>query len=158
MQCIEQTEQRAQYLRTLFDTIPLPAFILDEDVRIQDFNMAAAQFIGPEPASALYRRGGEALHCIHSQAAGCGKARPCEDCLIRRSVLRAIQGETTWRERHTVELNNGRGPSPTELLVTASLLPYTEKPQALLILENLTETMTAYGPARAAGLRAARRV
>src|ERR1051325_2462394 len=94
----EKQEQKAQYLRAIFDTIPLPTFIVDADVRIQDFNTAAEQFLGPEPAAALYRRGGEALHCIHSEVSGCGKAEVCRDCIIRNGVSKAMTGRSTCRE------------------------------------------------------------
>jgi hypothetical protein len=33
--------EKRPYLRAIFDTIPLPTFIVDDDVRIQDYNAAA---------------------------------------------------------------------------------------------------------------------
>jgi PAS domain-containing protein len=131
-------EQRVQYLRTIFDTIPQPTFIVDDDVVIRDFNTAAEAFLGPSPVSALHRRGGEAFHCIHADQFGCGKAEPCKDCVIRNSVRKAMQGTTTCRELHRAELRTGANTVPITLLVTASLLPYTDSPRVLLILENLT--------------------
>jgi PAS domain-containing protein len=133
-------ELQAQYLRAIFDAIPLPAFIVDADVRIQDFNTAAEQFLGAEPASALYRRGGEAFHCIHAEMDGCGRSKPCRDCVIRRSVNGAMTGRATCRELHQAELRTRQGTAAIDLLVTASLLPYTEPPHALVILEDLGET------------------
>jgi PAS domain-containing protein len=134
----EREEQRLQYLRTIFDTIPLPAFIVDSDVRIQDFNLAAEPFLGPNPELALYGRGGEVLHCVHSEAKGCGKSKPCKDCVIRNVVNKAMTGKSTCREIHQAELRTAKGVTSIDLLVTASLLPYTPAPRALLILENLT--------------------
>ena len=93
----EDLEKR-QYLRAIFDTIPLPTFIVDEDVRIQDYNAAAGFLLGPEPERALHHRGGEALHCIHAEANGCGQSEPCKACVIRNSVSAAIRGRVTHRE------------------------------------------------------------
>ena len=58
MACREKDEQKAQYLRAIFDAIPLPTFIVDSDVRIEDYNTAAEPFLGDEPAVTLHRRGG----------------------------------------------------------------------------------------------------
>lgn len=129
-------EQRAQYLRAIFDAFPVAAFVVDNDVRIQDFNTTAEQLLGPEPAMALHRRGGEALHCIHAETNGCGKAEFCCDCIIRNGVNRAFATQETHRERHHAKLRTKKGVTAIDLLVTVSLLPYTEEPRALLILEN----------------------
>ena len=141
----EQNEQKAQYLRAIFDTIPMPTFIVDGDVRIQDFNSAAEPFLGPEPAAALYRRGGEALHCLHAEPQGCGKAEWCKDCVLRDSVNKAMSGRGTHRAIHQAELRTRTGTQLVDLLVTTSLLPYTEPPRALLILEDVTEISTLRG-------------
>jgi PAS domain-containing protein len=134
----EWEEQRVQYLRTVFDTIPLPAFVVDADVRIQDFNTAAEVFLGANPELALHQRGGEVFHCIHAEENGCGKGARCKDCVIRNAVTRAMSGESTCREIHRAELRTPKGSTEIDLLITASLLPYTPSPQALLLLENLT--------------------
>ena len=134
-------EFKAQYLRAVFDSIPHPAFIVDEDVRILDFNLAAEPFLGPEPASALHQRGGEALHCLHAGPQGCGKAAHCRDCIIRNSVRKALAGMGVSRELHRAELRTGEGVAPIELLVTTGLLPYTNTPCAMLILEDLSATL-----------------
>jgi PAS domain-containing protein len=132
----ERDEQRIQYLRAIFDAFPVPAFIVDDDVKIHDFNTAAEGLLGPEPAMALHRRGGEVLHCIHSEMQGCGKAEHCRDCVVRNSINKAFATESTCREVHEAELRTPNGVQTIQLLVTASLLPYTEQPRALLILEE----------------------
>ena len=42
----EKQEQKAQYWRSIFDTIPVPTFIVDPELQIQDFNTAAESFLG----------------------------------------------------------------------------------------------------------------
>jgi len=141
----EKQEQKVQYWRSIFDTIPVPTFIVDADVRIENFNTAAEPFLGPEPALALYQPGGEALHCINAERSGCGQSGPCEDCVIRNSVRRAISGRATRRELHTARLREEGEVHAIDLLVTTSVLPYTEPPRALLLLENLTEIIGLCG-------------
>jgi PAS domain-containing protein len=70
----QKDNQTRQYWRTIFDSTPIPTFIVDDDMRIQDCNLAAAQLLGPQPELVLKQRGGEALGCIHAAAKGCGHA------------------------------------------------------------------------------------
>jgi PAS domain-containing protein len=41
-------------------------FVVDEDVRIIEFNRAASQFLSADRETVLRQRGGEALQCLHS--------------------------------------------------------------------------------------------
>ena len=75
-------------LRRVLDVIPSPLFIMDQDMRILAFNAAASPLLGEAPAMVLNRRGGEALHCIHSTEAigGCGASEACKTCVVRGAV------------------------------------------------------------------------
>jgi PAS domain-containing protein len=137
-----KSEPKTPVWRVLFDAVPLAAFIVDEDVRILDFNPAAAALLGFAPRSSLRRRGGEVLHCVYAATAGCGKSRLCKKCIIRSSVQSALAGENPQRKFHQAELRGSRGVVSVGLLVTASLLPGTETPQVLLFLENVAETVS----------------
>jgi PAS domain-containing protein len=146
----ETNKQKAQYWRAIFDALPLPAFIVDEDLRVLDFNAEAEKLLGAAPKSALRRRGGEVLHCVYAESVGCGKSKPCKSCIIRNSVKDAIGGLDTRRKYHQAELRGSRGSVPISLLVTASRLPDTATPQALIILENVAETVRLYNQHRSA--------
>jgi PAS domain-containing protein len=128
--------------RVHFDAVPLAAFIVDEAVRILDFNPAAEALLGFAPRSSLHRRGGEVFHCIYAEKVGCGKSKLCKNCIIRNSVQSALAGESPQRKFHQAELRGSRGVVSVGLLVTASLLPGTETPQVLLFLENVAETVS----------------
>ncbi|MEI7808477.1 MAG: PAS domain-containing protein [Verrucomicrobiota bacterium] len=136
--------------RVIFDALPLPAFIVDEDVRILDFNPAAEKLLGFAPKSALRRRGGEVFHCVQVGKAGCGKSKSCKNCAIRNSVADAIKGLNTRRKFCQPELRDSRGVVLVSLFVTASLLPETSPPQALLVLEDVAETVRIYNAHRSA--------
>lgn len=138
------SEPGAKYWRAIFDALPQPSFIVDEDMRILDYNVAAEGLLGQAPRSALHRRGGEVLHCVYAEKLGCGKSKPCQDCIIRTSVQNAINGLGTRRKFYEAELRGSRGVVPVNLLVTAALLPDTSPPKALLVLENVAETVRLY--------------
>ncbi len=137
--------EKERYLRAIFDAMPLPAFIVDADVRIQDCNRAAAQLLGPQPLLALHRRGGDALHCLHAEANGCGGSEHCQDCVIRNSVKQALTGGDTHRQMHKAELRAQGRTVVIDLLVTTTPLPDSEPARALLILEDVSELLTLRG-------------
>ena len=82
-------------IRSVFDTLPSIIFVVDDDVRIQEYNKAAAEFLLVNRSSILKRRGGEVLHCLRSfdVPKGCGHGPLCKDCVIRTSVTKAFDGK-----------------------------------------------------------------
>lgn len=132
-------------MRTVFDTIPMPTFVVDDDVRIQDFNAAARLVLGPEPESAFHRRSGDAMHCIHAEAKGCGQSEPCKKCVIRNSVRKAISGKATHRETHRAGLRTQGNTAAIDLLVSATPLPEGGAPRVLLLLEDVSELLSLRG-------------
>ncbi len=144
----ETSGSKERVWRAIFDGLPLPAFIVDEDVRILDFNTEAEKLLGTAPKSSLWRRSGDVLHCVYAERLGCGKSKPCQSCIIRNSVKAAIGGLDTHRKFFQAELRGSRGPVSVNLFVTARRLPPTTTPQALLILENVGETVRLYNQNR----------
>jgi len=135
----DATQERAQYLRTIFDAIPLPTLVVDEDVRIKEFNAAAAPLLGAKPEQTLQLRGGDALHCIYSEPYGCGQNEPCKHCVIRNSVNLAINDRATHREIHKAKWRTGEVIASIDLRITTSPLPDLGCARALLILEDVSE-------------------
>jgi nitrogen-specific signal transduction histidine kinase len=132
------------YYRTILDAIPLPIFVVDADVRIQDLNEAAGAVFGLNKGTVLKRRGGEVLHCLHSQDVpeGCGRGEFCRTCIIRNSVQASLKGQKVTRRRTKAELLLGGAKKELELLITASPMPSNTAPLALLILEDISEMTT----------------
>jgi PAS domain-containing protein len=83
---VNPLEQRGDGISTsVFDALPFPAFIVDDDVRFLAVNPAAIAFLRAGSATVLQQRGGEILHCINS-GEGCGKSLACSDCAIRGAI------------------------------------------------------------------------
>src|SRR3990170_7699387 len=69
--------RRDSLIAAIFEAIPSPAFIVDKDVRIVDFNGAAAAVLPAGGKAALGKRGGDGLHWIRAvETAGGGRAPP----------------------------------------------------------------------------------
>jgi hypothetical protein len=122
---------------TVFDALPFPAFIVDEDMRILASNPAATRLLGSDASRALRQRGGEALKCINS-GAGCGKSEPCADCILRTSVYFALKGREPVRRRARLEQTVADHVEEMHALVTATPLTYEGEPRVMLFIENLT--------------------
>jgi PAS domain S-box-containing protein len=82
------------YYRAILDSIPLPIFLVDEDLQIHELNDAAKHVFGLAGEIVLKQRGGDVLHCLHATETpqGCGHASACSDCVVRNSVASFIGG------------------------------------------------------------------
>jgi PAS domain-containing protein len=131
------------YSRTLLDAVPLPIFLVDDDVRIFDFNATAAKLLNQEKGDVLLRRGGEALHCIHAAdvAEGCGRGPQCQDCVIRNTVRAAAQGNQITRRQAEMELRHDGRSQMIQLMVTAAPVICRAQRLILLVLEDVGELL-----------------
>jgi PAS domain-containing protein len=125
--------------RVLFDAMPVPVFVVDEDVRILDYNEAAARLLGPKKRTVLQRRGGEVLHCVHSTESpdGCGHAPACKDCVVRNSVKAASRGKKTVRQSVKMILVAKGKTIKVNLRVSCQPFTYGRSSFILLVLEGL---------------------
>jgi hypothetical protein len=85
----------------LLNAIPVPMFIVDEDVRILDLNVAACRAFGLSKGAISLKRGGEVLHCLHSEEVpeGCGRAVMCKNCIVRNAVADCRNAVSTTQRR-----------------------------------------------------------
>ena len=133
------------YFRILFDAVPSPVLIVDDDVRILDYNSAGAGLLGQDHRLLYMKRGGDALRCVHSfeSPEGCGRSADCGGCVIRNSVSEALRDGKVCRRRSMMQLvdNQAKTRKDVMLLVTASPLRYEEKNLVLLVLDDVSELM-----------------
>lgn len=128
-------------LRTVFDVIPSLIFVVDDDVRIQEYNAAAAELLLDKREAILKRRGGEVLNCLHSIEVpeGCGRAPFCNNCVIRNSVTQAFQGDRVVRRRTKIEIIRDGNTFEIYALITVSSFRFKETPLVLLVIEDISE-------------------
>ncbi len=130
-----------EMFKAVFDAMPSLIFVVDEDVRIQEYNAAAAKLLSDKKENIFQRRGGEVLSCIHSIEVpkGCGHATACKNCVIRNSVSQAILGNRVTRHRTRIEIINGTGKLEIYALITASPFQFKNRPLVLLVVEDISE-------------------
>ena len=140
-QTMKEDSADAGMVRSVFDALPALVFVVDDDVRIQDYNAAAADFMSAQQPAVIKRRGGDVFHCIHSADVleGCGRGPFCKDCVVRNSVAEAFQGNRVVRRRARIEIIRGDDKTELYALVTVSPFRYNERPLALLVIEDISE-------------------
>jgi PAS domain-containing protein len=137
----ERLLAQAGFLREIFDAIPAMLLIVDDDVRIHHVNATASNGLGLDIRDVHNKRGGEALHCVHSTDVpeGCGRAPACSDCVIRNSVGMAVQEGKIYRKGARMEFGTGDRKKDLHLLVSAAPFFHDEKRYVLLTIENVSE-------------------
>ena len=89
---VEASELR---IRTVLNALPQPVFVLNEDMRIVEFNHAAGIMFDSASEQVVRRRGGDIMHCINSKdnVGGCGQSPGCQSCVVHKSV-RSVLADT----------------------------------------------------------------
>ena len=132
---------KSEMIRTVFDALPSLIFIVDEDVRIQEYNAAAGKLLLDNRETILKRRGGEVLNCLHAKdvSAGCGRSKFCNNCVIRNSVTEAAHGNRIVRRRTRIEIVRDEQKLEIYALITATPFPFKGRSLVLLIIEDISE-------------------
>ncbi len=127
--------------RVLFNAMPMPVFVVDQDVTILEYNTAAAQILARDESQILQHRGGEVLKCTHATETpgGCGRAPACLECVLRNSVKAAFEGRSVKRQWSRMELLTGKRRTKVDLRVSCQPITYNHHSFALLILEGLND-------------------
>ncbi|MGO9310930.1 MAG: PAS domain-containing protein [Spirochaetia bacterium] len=135
------------FYRAIFDAIPSPLFVVDDDVRIVAFNEAGAALLGDKPALTLNTRGGEALHCMHATETigGCGASEACKTCVVRTSVRLTCRDGVVVRRPQRMQLVGSQGARDIYLLITTNPLPGIDRPLAVLMFQDIGELVSTQG-------------
>ena len=129
-------------LRELFDALPAYVFCVDADVRILEYNRAAARLLADSGDTILRQRGGEALACLHRNDSvdGCGRGDACRLCPVRGAVSDAIASGQPVRRQGVFEQERGGRVSRVPLLVSASPCWWLGQPAAVVMVEDISPT------------------
>jgi hypothetical protein len=134
-------QRDAGFLRAVLDAMPNPVFVVDEDVRILDYNQAAIPLLGDKPDYVLQQRGGDALHCIQAvnSPQGCGRAEQCRTCIIRDSVRESCSDRRIVRQGKKMTLVRGERQVDAYVLVSTSPFHYEGRTLVILTLEDISD-------------------
>ncbi len=136
-----ESSDNSKMLKIFFDAVPSLIFVVDDYLRIHNYNAAAAGFLLGKRENILQRRAGEAINCLHSKDVpeGCGHAKFCNNCVVRSSVIEAFQGNRVVRRRARMEIIRGEEELEIYALITASPFLFKKRQLVLLVIEDISE-------------------
>lgn len=143
MPSFSQTPGDLQQL--IFDSIPYPALVVDNDVRIQTCNTAALSLTGAHARNDLLTmRGGEAFNCLHAteSAEGCGHGDTCHHCVLRKSVCEVFSEKKIIKRQHKLELIHDHTTRVIHALITAAPISVCERALCAIFIEDISELVT----------------
>lgn len=125
----------------LLDVIPAMIFVVDDDVRLLNFNRTSTKAFGLDKEAVFRRRGGDVLNCVHSHddPEGCGKGPHCGDCVMRNAVNSAIHNQEISRSYTQLSLQEDNGIKNIDCLITTAPIVYNNVPAVLLVIEDISE-------------------
>ena len=126
----------------LLNAIPMPAFIVDEDLVINSVNHAAIDVFNLGGNSIQNeKRWGNLLQCIHSSenTTGCGNGFECKECIIRNSVAECYKGPPIIQRKVTVALSVDGLINDCELLISANQIKNGNHKYALVMIEDMAK-------------------
>lgn len=138
---VDEQKQQDGFYRNILDAIPSPVFVVEEDVRIVDYNVAAGRMLSTDREMVISRRAGEVLHCLHAEdvADGCGRGPVCPSCVVRNSVNESLHGKKMTRQKLMMEVLREEKKVEALFLVTTAPLLYQGRELAVIILEDINE-------------------
>jgi len=127
----------------IFETVPYPTFLVDQEVHVLHANTAAARLLAPaDPhGGTAPRRLGDLLRCDRATRSpgGCGSSRDCDACPIRGAVRRALRGEIVRRNLAFVAREENGRKREICFLVSAAAIDHERRKLAVVTLEDVTE-------------------
>ncbi len=130
----------SEMIRAVLDVMPSLILVVDDDVRVLEYNSAASALISRSRETVLRRRGGEVFDCLYSGIApGCGLAPRCKTCVIRDSVTEAFKGRRVVRRRARMDLVREGAKKQIYAMVTASPFKLRGDSLVLLIIEDIKD-------------------
>lgn len=123
----------------ILKTMPLAVMIVNSDVRVQGINEAAQEFLCISGEEAYLQKCGDVLKCVHARGlGGCGGATFCSRCVLRKSVMEALEGRTVSRNKGNFDVVFDAAVKRWTLLVTASPITYGNMRMVIVLIEDVS--------------------
>ncbi len=138
----EKIENEQRNLKAIFDNAPTGMVILDENACIYEINNSALQIFGVNRNRVLGKSFGNGFCCKSSVEGlcGCGSARDCEACALKKSIDQVLKTGEPINEMqyHQSFLRYG---IKTELWLRINSVPLSinGKRHAVIVMEDITE-------------------
>jgi hypothetical protein len=126
----------------VFENVPCALFIVDQDMRVLDFNRLAFALFRAEPDATTHASLGDALQCESalSRPGGCGTSKHCQECPLRNSVANSLRSEKIKKSIVDLTLMTGRGLIAEAFMVSSALADqFGDQRRVVLCIELLSD-------------------
>lgn len=123
----------------LLNTLPLAVLLVTNGVRVRGLNEAAVRFLGISSEEVYLQKCGDVLKCINaSSPEGCGASPRCLRCILRKSVLDALDGQIVSRSKGNFDLIKDGEINRLTLLITAAPIQYKNSRMVIVLIEDVS--------------------
>lgn len=127
------------FINFVLQEMPLPVAIADSKVTVQAINLAAQDFFCLSNKMAHLRKCGEVLKCVNSLLpGGCGAQPACTKCVLRNSVIMALEGKSVVRNKGAFHVYKSKDIVRLNLLITASPTIYNNEQMIIILIEDVS--------------------
>lgn len=129
-----------RFYRNIVEAIPLPVFLVDDQLHVYRLNQAAIDLAWLDPAAILRQQGNDVLQCLlHADSKeGCGRGASCADCVVRNSALECLACRAVCRHNMKFEATICGMRREMRVTVTVAPIPAEDGDVVLMVLEDLT--------------------
>ncbi|TCO69694.1 PP2C family protein-serine/threonine phosphatase [Marinisporobacter balticus] len=139
---IGELKDSNHFLNIIFENITSAIFLIDQSIEVQQFNETFKTLFSKKEDQIIGRSCGNVIGCRYTieEEKNCGNTSNCNQCIIRKSILKAFKDKTpTFKE--IVNRNfyiEGRSIRKF-FQFTAKYLSYNHNDMVLVIMDDITE-------------------
>jgi hypothetical protein len=84
--------QEGVSLQHYIDSLAIPIFVVDSNVKVTAVNSKACEVLGKQPTAVVQHLAGNVFECEYARLpGGCGKTIHCSGCTIRQTVTKCFK-------------------------------------------------------------------
>ncbi|WP_099189888.1 SpoIIE family protein phosphatase [Tepidibacter mesophilus] len=139
---ISQLKESNTFLNNLFENITSAIFLVDKNVRIQEFNDTFRVLFNKHDSEILNGLCGNVIGCFYAVEEGkeCGNTSNCGKCCVRTAITKAFQDkENTLKQVMNRNFYIKDNSIEKHLQFTTKHMTYNDEDMVLVILDDITE-------------------
>lgn len=139
--------QDNKLFKVLFDVIPALTMIINHEGRVISINDALQNFLRIPRETVSFRKAGDVLGCITARVVPgeCGLMSACENCVLRKTGMQAVNNQTVSRARGKLEIDSGGERKTIHFLASSAPLKYAGNDLAVVLVEDISDVIYLKG-------------
>ncbi len=142
---LSSLKESNEFLNLLMDSIPSAVFLVDKNVRIQQFNQGFQKLFSKTETELVNQYCGNAIGCAFAVDENqiCGQTSNCSNCVLRNAIIESFLDKAPCSkvklDRHFYIGSEKRN---KHFLFSAMYLTYHKEEMILIVVDDMTELET----------------